>query len=620
MDVNHAKNLTLGNVSTGGGSFHQGDVYYQSTDYQALLKTRDRLLRFIKLAQGEEERTELQRELTETDQRIVDFERDTIALAEQFSAITVDSDRLRLARDHFERGAFAKARTILEAESLVTELDALLERGDRLQRQRQANQRLLRTKADEFLILALLTAQQVDADDWYAAAVDAFERSLRADRNPDNVSAYATFLQQHRDFTAARRLFVELLATLRGREGTAGREHDHAIAYTLSNLGLAHYNNGDLEAAEANLLEAAALLGEAHGSTDRHALELGCQTQQRLSQLYLTMLRFGPAEHHALAALACVDRLIAEGHGANRPRKSFTLNTLGTIYRKKYQYREAREVHEAALLIDRSLYADRPQDYTDNLIHSLTVLGVIVMEEGDLQGGHDHLREALNLLTPLHEHNPRRYSPTMYSVLKNLGIVFNRGRQPETAEKYYLQSLQLAESMARQQPKAFDQDVAGSLTSLAALYTDAGKLEQAEDYCRRALSSLHELSLRYPLLYDTMIAATTTCLGQVLARRGQIEAAEAQYAEGLRLLRLGFARSPWDFLPDLSVGLLDAARFYHLGKPDRETSLALVAEALGHLRPNTHLPYVGAQMLNAREVLSFWDVDINDFLAALPTP
>ena len=124
-------------------------------------------------------------------------------LAETFTKIPVNTERLKLARQHFEAGDYAAARTILDAEEMGNELDALLDQKQQLQHRQDENEAHLTDKANEFLILARLTAVDYTLADRYDKTVEYFEQSLKAAHTVENTFAYAYFLQEHNQFVAA---------------------------------------------------------------------------------------------------------------------------------------------------------------------------------------------------------------------------------------------------------------------------------------------------------------------------------------------------------------------------------------------------------------------------------
>ena len=125
--------------------------YFYSAQYQDLknqwdklegqfLKTKQKIEKYpdeedfkADLLQIDEERSAVQKKLD-------DLKSEIMRLAETFTKIPVNTERLKLARQHFEAGDYAAARTILDAGEMGNELDALLNQKQQLQYQQAENE------------------------------------------------------------------------------------------------------------------------------------------------------------------------------------------------------------------------------------------------------------------------------------------------------------------------------------------------------------------------------------------------------------------------------------------------------------------------------------------------
>jgi len=263
----HVHNAIVGSTVTTGG----GDVlvngqkvtnYFYSAQYQDLKKQWDDCQeRFLKtkrkteqypddedfkvdLLKTDEKRQELQKKLD-------DLKNEVIRLAETFTKIPINTERLRLARQYFEAGDYPAARAILDAEQMGSELDALLQQKEQLQRHQIENEAQLIDKANEFLILARLTALDFTLPNRFDQTVGYFEQSLKAAQTVENTFAYAYFLQQENQFKAARAWYEKALALYR----TLAEAHPEAylpnVAMTLNNLGALQADQHDFAGAAA---------------------------------------------------------------------------------------------------------------------------------------------------------------------------------------------------------------------------------------------------------------------------------------------------------------------------------------------------------------------------------
>ena len=170
-------------------------------------------------------------------------------MAEDLQRIPIDTMRLRLAKQHFDAGDFEKARAVFDAETMGRELDDL-ERQEKIQVEKLAEIKAHKSdKANEYLILARLTATDFDLPDRFDKTKEYFEQALRADKNQETLFAYAYFLQEHNQYNQAAPLYEEALQIYRAlaKENPAAYLPD--VAMTLNNLANLHYAKNEFAAA-----------------------------------------------------------------------------------------------------------------------------------------------------------------------------------------------------------------------------------------------------------------------------------------------------------------------------------------------------------------------------------
>jgi len=167
MHLENVQNAIVGStVNADGDVLVNGqkvtNIFY-SAQYQELTKQRNQLQeRFDKTRQkidqypdDEDFKVELWKideERQEVQNKLDDLKREVISLAETFTKIPINTERLRGARQHFEAGDYPAARAILDAEQMGSELEALLHQKGQLQQ--AENEARLIDNANEFLILA----------------------------------------------------------------------------------------------------------------------------------------------------------------------------------------------------------------------------------------------------------------------------------------------------------------------------------------------------------------------------------------------------------------------------------------------------------------------------------
>jgi tetratricopeptide (TPR) repeat protein len=333
ISLENVQNAIVGStVATDGGDVlvngQKVTNYFYSAQYQELIKRQNRLQeRFNKTRQKidkypdeEDFRVELSQineERQEVQKKLDDLKSEVIRLAETFTKISLNTERLRVARQYFEASDYPAARAILDAEQMGSELDALLQQKEQLQQQQAKNEANLLDKANEFLILARLTAIDFTLPDRFKKTIEYFEQSLKAAHTEENTLAYAYFLQKHNQFKAASPWYEEALVlylTLAQQNPAAYLPY---LATTLNNLGLLYGDTQRLEEAE--------------------------QAYQEAVQTYRDLAQQNPA--------------------AYLPDVAMTLNNLGLLYGDTQRLEEAEQAYQEAVQIRRTLAQQNPPQH-----------------------------------------------------------------------------------------------------------------------------------------------------------------------------------------------------------------------------------------------------------------
>lgn len=157
--IQNSKNVVAGStVNTGGGDFHVGDEiinnYYHSAQYQELKAQREKLQARFEQTQKKTEQypndedfkielLRIAKERQEVEKKLEELKAEVIRLAETFTKIPLNTERLQLAKKHFEAGDYPAARAILGVEQVRSEVEVLLQQKARLEGQQAENEQHL---------------------------------------------------------------------------------------------------------------------------------------------------------------------------------------------------------------------------------------------------------------------------------------------------------------------------------------------------------------------------------------------------------------------------------------------------------------------------------------------
>ncbi len=511
MDITHSKNVNSGRLDTGGGSVHLGDNYYKSLEYAELTERREELNDLVAGAATPEKRAKYHASLTRLEAQLEGFRHEVIRLAEQFQEISIDTDRLRTARDHFDHGRFREARAILDAGQLHAEWQELTDQRARLETQLTTNRQLLRSKASEFLILAQLTALDLTDPDRYEKAVRHFETSLEADRHPGNLLAYANFLATHYDLAAAEARYGEIL-------GLAEEMDPPRTATVLNNLAIVRLNRGAYQQAEGHLREVLEIYRPLLQLDPATFRPLVAKAHNNLSVLYRSTGRLPEAATECLLALKVYEGESGAAPGAFEAETATVLNNLGTIQRQRKDHAASLDYHGRALAIRRRMAEQDPDRHGYELSASLSDLATLYLKTGKYPEAEHHYLESLAILRRLLEKNPRQYRPHLGGLLHNLGILYARSGRPEEADRCSHDALEEARFLVRVDPQAHSDGLASALSARAAFLFDRGEYTASAVYCTEALTYYDPLEAAQPGRYSEVTATTRACLREATAR------------------------------------------------------------------------------------------------------
>ena len=169
------------------------NIYGKAADYHELDKHLKKLQaqkanvqeRIVKYPNDEGFASDLltvNEELTEQEDKIDSFIRDVSRLYEIFNKIEINTERLRLAKAHFDKGEFREADAILKAEEISHEVTQLKQAKGKKEHELAEINEHLESKANEFLVKAQLWKTFYNEPDWFSKAQEYYEKALDASR------------------------------------------------------------------------------------------------------------------------------------------------------------------------------------------------------------------------------------------------------------------------------------------------------------------------------------------------------------------------------------------------------------------------------------------------------
>lgn len=582
-EINHSKNIISGSHIDAAGNVNIGDVTVvnlkEAAEYKALEADINELqeqfnhtkTKIEKYPDDDDFKADLIRIAEKRSQKERDLETlktEVIKLAEDFQRIPINTERLRKARHHFENGEFAEARAVLDAEVMGRELDDLEKQEANYQEKLDEIKSHKTDKANEFLILAKMTATDFENPKRYEMTVGYFEQSIRAERNGENLFAFADFLQHHRQFHMVAPYYEKALQIYRDMAAVNPQTYLSDVALTLNNLGLLYRDNNEYEKSEA-------------------ALEEALQIRRSLAAV-------NPQKYLSEVAM--------------------TLNNTANLYRFKNMYEKAETDHNEALKIRRYLVSLNPQIYMSDLAKTLNNLAVLYCDKNEDTKAQLAYEEALQIYRNLASVDIRTYISSVAGVLNNLGMLNRAKNEYDKSETAYKEALQIRRDLATINPQIYLSEVAMTLNNIANLHRNKKEYNKAKTEYKEALQIYRTLALVTPLVYKSDVAMTLHNLALLRCHKKEYWKAEEEYKEALQIRRDLAAVNPQIYLLDVAMTAINMGDFYQQNVPDQQKSLAYSKEALRCALPFVeHVPRAAQYAQSAMEVVKNWGLDADVF-------
>jgi hypothetical protein len=497
-----------------------------------------------------EKRLRASQKIEELNVQIQQFKQSVLQLAAEFDRIEINTDRLRRAKEHFENGEFAAARTVFdsEREQMQDENDRLVEKKERYEKEMLPQ---LKNSSDEYHSRALLERTAYDKPNWLENTCNYFERSINAQATEDNLFQYALFLKNHNRFDQAEIYYQEFLNEFVG--GDISKR-----AKTLNNLAVLHEAKNELTTAEAEFVEAL--------------------------EIYRKLAAVNPA--------------------AYLPYVATTLNNLAVLHAAKNELTTAEAEYVEALEIYRQLAIVNPAAYLSYVAKTLNNLANLHKAKNELVPAKSEYVEALEIYHQLDVVNPVIYLPEMATTLNNLAVLHAAKNELTTAEAEFVEALEIRRKLAAVNPAAYLPHVAMTLNNLAVLHKAKNELVTAEVEYGEALEIYYQLAIVNPAAYLSYVATMLNNLTNLHVAKNELTTAEAEFVEALEIRRKLASVNPAAYLPDVAMTLINIAIYHLYAVPDRELSIKYALEVITILKPMVDdVPYTRENFGKAITVL-----------------
>ncbi|WP_107825522.1 tetratricopeptide repeat protein [Neisseria sicca] len=584
--VNQKTSVSTGNINSNGGNISIGNQQYitnifHSSEWKKMEEEKEKLEKDIKFCESlllkegncddegiikrlSEAKNDLKNKLKE----MGDFKHGILQLAETFSKIEIDSERLQEAYKLFLEGKYSEARTILMVEQALNEHEDLLKKREKLSQDIEENEKKLKQKAKESFLLANLQAVNYSIG---ALRVDEaskyFELSIKEDRCFDYLINYAEFLLQNSKLHKAEEICAEATSFAReicNENEYKGKEY---LAYALmvhTQILIAFTDR--LFLAEEKAREALKIYSSLQAMFGRFIIQV-IEIQVQLANILDELGKYQDAEVFYKKGIEFFEKYRPK----NEELLAQILHNYAILLSKDFsRFDEAKECLYKSLKIREDLVNTDTDWVVKNISIARTLLSLgnllskqnnswfkardcynkalIILNELSQKGYYEYQREEAKILSnlakllndmarmdvsiypeaekvyllaidkhkKLKEIEPSVYPHHLSRVLQNYGTLLMELENDQEAEKNFLEAIRILESIRGGDNLEVVDDIVLVKANLAELYEKYNKYDKFEELCIDILEKMILLFTNNPKFYERSLKKTINYINSFL--------------------------------------------------------------------------------------------------------
>jgi tetratricopeptide (TPR) repeat protein len=459
---------------------------YEYNDLLDKLKIKQELFD-LQPEKSTERRLQLSAEINEQKDKIEQFKKDVLALAETFNKIEINTDRLIRAKKFFDKGEFGEARAVLE-----TELEQMQDEQAHLLREKEHFEKdvlpALTNNSEEFFLLAMSIRTDYNNPNRFEDTCKYFEASIKSKETEDNLFGYAYFLNEHNQFSKAVDYYNQYLNKFANKISLQKK------AMTLNNLANLHRNQNEYEKASDEYEKVLKIYRNLAKDNPQTYLFHVAVTLNNLAILHTNQNEYEKASNECEEALEIRRNLAKSNPQAYLPDVAMTLNNLAILHDYQNEYKKASDEYKEVLEIYRNLAKDNPQAYLFYVTRTLNNLAILHVNQNEYEKASSEYEEALKMRRDLAKGNPQAYLFHVATTLNNLAILHANQNEYEKASNEYEEALKIYRNLYEQIPKAYAPGLANTLINLSAFYQDSlNEREKSLEYVIEAVILLRPI-------------------------------------------------------------------------------------------------------------------------------
>ena len=326
------------------------------------------------------------------------------------------------------------------------------------------------------------------------------------------------------------------------------------------------------EEAKEHFLEAISILNKfEHDKNDEYWAHIAT-TLHNLSALQTDLREYDEAENNLNKAIDITHRLVEEdpNNGETTSNLADMLCNLAGIYRSLHHYEDAEGIYKEVLPIREMLAKESPDMYLPSLSSTLYNYSLLLDDMDNYPESELKCSAAIDIQRQLSVVAPSKYSTILADMLASLAITQCKQNKYAEAEQLFFESINIFKRFAEVHPDVHEPAYAKALYNLANLQRMTHNLEESLKTHVSVLDIQLRLVQNSPDTHLPDLAFTYNNLAMVQAEMGRYEDAEHNCLLALEIREKLVEECPEKFLPYLAYTLQLLVKVERLLEKDEE--------------------------------------------------
>lgn len=369
-------------------------------------------------------------QLKQLEAQLEQFKKDVIKLAEQFDLIEINTERLKNAKEYFDKGEIKEAKAVLESEleQMRDEQAKLLEK--KLEFEEEILPKL-KNNAEEFFMLALLALTDYENEDRFEKTIEYFQRSIESLETKQNLIEYGSFLIFIGKANEAGKQFEAFIKKF------AGDMTDEEKAGTFVNFGFYYFNINQYETAKEYLEQALEILETEPAKAFKDYCYIYAAAQGNLAVISQQELKFDEADQRYNQSIASIGKVLDDNYQPNASLYIDTLNNHGYLLMNMQRFEDSENAFQTAYAELERYEQKLGISLPFHLINNQLNYGNLLFFTNEFDRSIEKFENALGVIETFSDINSELYIPNKAMIFNSIGCVFLKQKKFTEAKLYF---------------------------------------------------------------------------------------------------------------------------------------------------------------------------------------